>query len=258
MSLSGEEVRANFNRIKEGIKGAIEFLKEQLKVHSLEWLPYPSMIVSLSCFFATDRISGMPYNDSQRRQLLKWFWKSNFSRRYSSAIQDRHRQDILAIRNLASDSTALIANFNCEIEAAFFSESAFTMNTVNTKTFVLMLANNVPKSFISGANVRLGEVLKMVNRNEFHHIFPKKHLERLNVDKKRVNCIANFCFLNNADNQKIKDKAPVDYKTLLPSEHITEILTSAICPSNALDLSFDEFIENRINLLIENANNLIE
>ena len=51
MSLTGEEVRINFEKIRSGIKGAIEFLKDQLKVQSLDWLPYPSMIVSLSAFF---------------------------------------------------------------------------------------------------------------------------------------------------------------------------------------------------------------
>jgi hypothetical protein len=258
MSLTGEEVRANFERIRSGIKGAIEFLKDQLKVQSLDWLPYPSMIVSLSAFFATNRISGMPYNDNQRKQLIRWFWKSNFARRYNAAIQDRHKQDILLMQTLANVDTTLIAEFDCNIERQYFEESAFNVGSVNTKTFVLMLANNSPMSFISGANVRLGEVLKTVNRNEFHHIFPKKYLERLGVNRKKINCIANFCFLNNADNQKIKDKDPVVYKTLLPTSSAVNILESAICPPNALDLSFDDFINNRIDKLIEKGNKLIE
>lgn len=257
MSLTGEEVRANFDKIRNGIKGAIEFLKDQLKVHSLDWLPYPSMIVSLSSFFATDRVTGKTYNDQQRKQLIKWFWKSNFSRRYSAAIQDRHKQDIALMKALTADETTLIAEFPCIIEHQYFSESAFNVGSVNTKTFVLMLANNDPKSFISGANVRLGEVLKTVNRNEFHHIFPKKYLERLKVDKKRINSVANFCFLNNADNQKIKDKDPNVYKTLLPADSSNQILESAICPINSLDLSFDNFLPARINKLIEASTKLI-
>ena len=257
MSLSGEEVRANFEKIRNGIKGAIEFLKDQLKVHSLDWLPYPSMIVSLSAFFATDRASGMPYNDNQRKQLVKWFWKSNFSRRYNAAIQDRHKQDIALMKSLSLDDKTSIAEYNCFIENQYFSESNFNVGSVNTKTFVLMLANNNPKSFISGGNVRLGEVLKTVNRNEFHHIFPKKYLERLSVDKKRINCIANFCFLNNADNQKIKDKEPSVYKKLLPSSSLNEILQSSICPINSLDLNFEDFLLERIKALVNFGNKLI-
>jgi hypothetical protein len=258
MSLTGEEVRTNFEKIRSGIKGAIEFLKDQLKVQSLDWLPYPSMIVSLSAFFATDRTSGMPYTDAQRKQLLKWFWKSNFARRYNAAIQDRHRQDIQLIKTLAITETTLIAEFNCDIEPQYFSESAFNVGTVNTKNFVLMLANSNPRSFISGANVRLGEVLKSVNRNEFHHIFPKKYLEGLGVERKRINCIANFCFLNNADNQKIKDKAPIIYKRLIPAASINNILESAICPANSLDLTYDDFLNERINKLVDVAKKLIE
>ena len=121
-----------------------------------------------------------------------------------------------------------------------------------------MLANANPRSFISGANVRLGDVLKTVNRNEFHHIFPKKYLERQGVDKKKINCIANFCFLNNADNQKIKDKDPDVYKSLLPTASIDNILESAICPTNSLELTYENFLTGRITKLIETAKKMIE
>lgn len=257
ISLNGEEVRTNFKKIKNGIKGAIEFLKDQLKVHSLEWMPYPSMIVSLSSFFATEEKRGKPYNNKQRKELIKWFWKSNFSRRYNSGIQDKHKTDIKNLRLLAIDKDKEIANFECIIEDSYFKSSSFNIGTFNTKTFILMLANAQPKSFISGANIKLGEVLKLVNRNEFHHIFPKRFLERNNYDRKKINCLSNFCFLNNADNQKIKDQNPKDYKQLIPTDSLETILSSALCPNNALDLDYDEFIESRTEILVKKAKELI-
>ncbi|MEN5378782.1 GmrSD restriction endonuclease domain-containing protein [Sphingobacterium kitahiroshimense] len=257
ISLTGEEVRSNFSTIKSGIKGAIEFLKDQLKVNSLEWMPYPSMIVSLASFFATTKTSGQAYSDKQREQLIKWFWKSNFSRRYNSGIQDKHRADIKNIKALSKDENKEIAEFDCIVEPFFFKESNFTMGTVNTKTFVLMLANSNPKSFISGAQVRLGDVLKTVNRNEFHHIFPKRFLEKQGLNKKNINCLANFCFLNNADNQKIKDKNPKDYKNLLPTKSLEVIMQSSLCPENSLDLEYHDFLDKRTNILISKAQELI-
>lgn len=253
MSLSGEEVRVNFEKIRNGIKGAIDFLKVQLIVQSLDWLPYPSMIVPLSAFFATNRVGGMPLTDNQRRQIIKWFWKSNFSRRYSSAIQDRHRHDIQSLRELAKNPEYTLPDFHCNIDDKFFTESSFNVSSVNTKTFVLLLANSTPRSFISGALVQLGDVLKIVNRNEFHHIFPKNYLEGLKEDRKKINCIANFCFLNSADNQKIKDKEPKVYKKLLPQETMNDILASALCPPNSLDLEFAEFLTNRSKILVQKA-----
>jgi len=258
ISLTGDEVRNNFRQIRNGIKGAIEFLRDQLKVHSLDWLPYPSMLISLSAFFATSSERGQPYTDKQRKELIKWFWKSNFSRRYNAGVQDKHKADILAMRKLASDENTIISDFDSKIDDSFFLDTPFNVGSVNSKTFVLMLANNNPRSFISGANVRLGDVLKSVNRNEFHHIFPKKHLERKGVDKKKINCLANFCFLNNADNQKIKDKDPALYKALLPAQSIDNILASAICPPNSLDLDFDEFLTNRAKILVAKAKEMVE
>ncbi|PKK93571.1 MAG: hypothetical protein CVV61_04005, partial [Tenericutes bacterium HGW-Tenericutes-6] len=65
--------------------------------------------IGCSAFFATNRSSGMSFNDNQRKQLIKWFWKSNFSRRYSAAIQDRHKQDIALMKELVLVDTTLIA-----------------------------------------------------------------------------------------------------------------------------------------------------
>ena len=81
--------------------------------------------------------------------------------------------------------------FPVNIDESFFTKSLFNVSTVNTKAFILMLAQFLPKSFLSGANVDLEEVLKRVNRNEFHHIFPRKYLEDKGVHINRINCLAN-------------------------------------------------------------------
>lgn len=149
MNLTGEEVRNNFEKIRNGIKGSIEFLKDQLKVHSLEWLPYPSMIITLTAFFATEKVSGKSYTDKQRKELIKWFWKSTFSRRYSAGIQDRHKTDIKNMINLSNNENESIANFECKIDENTFTDSVFNIGSISTKTFILLLANNSPRSFIS-------------------------------------------------------------------------------------------------------------
>lgn len=67
----------------------------------------------------------------------------------------------------------------------------------------------------------------------------------------------NFCFLNNADNQKIKDKAPSDYVSLMNPDSIMEILESAICPKDTFTMTYEEFVEARTKLLLSYANELI-
>lgn len=198
------------------------------------------------------------YIDKQRKQLIKWFWKSCFSRRYSNGVNDIHQVDLNAMKDLRENENKDISTFRCEISESFFTNNQFCINTVNTKTFIALLASNIPKSFISGANVDLSVTLKLSSTKEFHHIFPDKYLQKMGREKKDIFQLANFCFLNNADNQKIKDKAPKDYVKYLNPESIADVLSSAVCPEDTFDLEFDDFINKRKKMLLDYAKCLIE
>ena len=257
MELTGEQVRGNYEAIKNGLKSAVDFLQHELKLYSLFYVPYPAMIVSLVKFFGTERVAGALYTDKQRKQLIRWFWRSCFSRRYSSGVNSAHQADIASMARLKEDENANISAFKCEISTDFFINNFFNTNTVNTKTFIAMLASNTPKSFISGANVDLSSTLKLAGSKEFHHIFPDKYLQRLGREKKDIYSLANFCFLNNADNQKIKDKAPSEYVSLLNAEAIPDVLRAAICPEETFSMEYDQFRMIRAEMLLKYANGLI-
>ncbi|MFD2412351.1 GmrSD restriction endonuclease domain-containing protein [Paenibacillus rhizoplanae] len=259
INLKGEEVRNNFTKIKNGIKSSIDFLQKELNIYSLKSMPYPAMIVALTRFFATEKDNGVLYTEKQRRQLVRWFWRSCFSRRYSSGVTDAHKADLRAMDELRKNQDYDIASFDCSVNASFFLSNQFNVNTVNTKTFITMLAHRGPRSFISGAKVDLSKVLKNVSKNEFHHIFPVNYLENtLKLsNKKDINLLANMCFLNNSDNQKIKDKPPSVYKMLIDPINLPTILETGFCPADAFDIDYDRFLEKRAHNLVEYARQII-
>ncbi len=256
MKLDGTLIRENYNRIKTGIKSSIDFLRKELNIYSLKSIPYTSMLVPLTAFFASDKKNGELYDDKQRKELTRWFWRCCFSRRYSSGVNDAQESDIEKMKKLRNDSNYNICDFTCHITESFFKENQFSAGASATKTFILMLANKRPRSFISGSNVNLEKTLKMSTSREFHHIFPDKYLQRLGYDKRKIYCLANFCFLNNADNQKIKDRAPSEYKNLIVG-NLNNIMESALAPANSLNLSYEEFIKERTKILVNYANDLI-
>ena len=257
MNLNGNMIRDNFEAIKNGLKSTIDFLKQQLNLYSIQYMPYPAMIVSLVKFFGSGKTNGQLYTDKQRRQLIKWFWRSCFSRRYSSGVNDAHKVDITAMMKLREDEDMDICTFKCDISTAFFLTNQFSISSVNTKTFIVMLASKAPQSFISGAKVDLSTTLKQASSKEFHHIFPDKYLQRNGKVKKEIYPLANFCFLNNADNQKIKDKAPSDYVKLMNATSVEDVLAAALCPSNTFTMDYDAFLPARAELLLSYANTLI-
>lgn len=256
-NLDGNKIRDNFEEITSGLKSTVDFIRKELHLYSLAYIPYPAMIVSLVKFFGTCKKNGIMYTDKQRLQLIKWFWRSCFSRRYSSGVNSAHSADLTAMKRLHSDENFDIASFKCEIPDDYFISNSFALTSVNTKTFIALLASKSPKSFISGANVNLADTLKRASSKEFHHIFPDRHLRNLGMSRKEIYVLANFCFLNNSDNQKIKDKAPSEYKIMINDSSLPYILEHAICPPDTFSLSYKEFIQKRNQALIAYAKILI-
>ncbi|OJU86999.1 MAG: hypothetical protein BGN93_00900 [Acinetobacter sp. 39-4] len=132
------------------------------------------------------------------------------------------------------------------------------MGSVNTKSFVLLLSQMSPKSLISGSKITLSSVLKDYNRNEFHHIYPKAYVSKLDKIEFDVNCLANFCILSRADNKKIDCKKPSDYRKEYLPDNATEILNSNLIDESKLIAdNFNEFVENRAKSLVDYINKLV-
>lgn len=255
--LEGNLIRENFEKIENGIKSSIDFMQKEFGIMSYKMMPFPSMLIPLTAFFASEKKNGQTLDDIQRAKIVKWFWRCCFSRRYSSGVNDAQETDIKNLLKLKENNTQEISDFKCNLTQSFFKENQFSVSAANTKTFILLLLSKTPRSFISGMSVDLSKTLKAAFVREFHHIFPDKYLQRNGYVKKDIFCLSNFCFLNNADNQKIKDRAPSDYKKDIVGD-MFEIMSSALCPENALDLSYEEFIEKRTNILLEYAEKLIQ
>jgi hypothetical protein len=119
-----------------------------------------------------------------------------------------------------------------------------------------MLAQQSPRSFISGNKIDLRKVLKEYNRNEFHHIYPKAFLKGMNSEIDE-SCLANICFLSKSDNNTISGLSPSEYRKKLPSD-ILSILKSNMLPENTFADNYMKFVEERSQILQENAKKLLD
>lgn len=208
----------------------------------------------------TDNPAGIHPNATQRHLLKKWFWHTCFSRRYSNSVDSAVAQDIAAMVDLRSDKYEKIERKKFEVSSEFFLENAFSVSSVNTKTFILLLAKKRPKSFLSGADVDLEDVLTACNKTEFHHIFPDNHLKTKCGIEERIKrfCLANFAFLSQKDNRSIKDKSPVDYQANIYKDLKSIILEHSLIPVDGLNMNYDDFLRLRVGLLTKTANSLID
>jgi hypothetical protein len=261
VDLEGAKVRERFPDTVNGIKGAIDFLRRNLRVESVNNLPFLPLLVPLSVFFAAPHNQHVKVSDDQRLHLVRWFWRSCFARRYSSGVLRNLKTDIEEIGKLKNGEDNKLDSFNVTVEPSFFSDNSFRVDSVNTKTFVLMLANKNPLSFISGQPIDLTDVLRDYNRNEFHHLYPRAYLRTLEIAKAKPksdpNCLANFCFLSRVDNTALGGVSPSSYRARMPvSPALDAILESALSPYSLFDDNFDSFVQARSAKLTEEARKL--
>lgn len=255
VSLKGSDVRNTFPQIRNGIMGAIDFLRTNCSVQSLKNLPYSTQLVPLSVFFAEPQ-SGV-ITSAQREDLLQWFWRSCFSRRYSSGVLRKLKADIDQMIALRTDGNSSLSAFPATVEPAFFLDNAFYSGTVNTKTFVLLLAQQQPMSFVSGQVISLGQVLRDYNRNEFHHCYPQAYLKAEGRESSDISRLVNFVFMSSADNKILGGVAPSSYRTHIPTNHETQILERALCPTSLFDDNYERFKDDRSKLLAKAGQALI-
>ena len=252
MGLQGDEIRHNFGRVEKGILGALDFLKREANVRHYKMIPFPGLLVPLASFFATDKADGVRYTHKQRDKLLQWFWRSLFTRRFSAGVNKRQATDIIELSRLKEDENYEIRLPNADVHIDFV-KSPFSNASANGRVHILLLNSMKPRSFLSGANIDLDEVLKKGSKHEYHHIFPQKYLEGLGYERKEINVLANICFLTRADNNNIKDRSPKEYLKDISRDRKTEYLTSALCPINTEKIDYEEFVKTRSKILKERA-----
>ncbi len=257
IGLRGSDVRARFEEVANGLMGAIDFLKTNLHVQTLANLPFSTLLVPLCVFFATPGQEHIQMNDVQRQRLLRWFWRSCFSRRFSSGVLRNLKDDIAAVNLLKVNRPNTLGDFSVLVTQKFFTQNVFRVNTVNTITFVLMLAQKRPLNFVSGQLVALADVLRDYNRSEFHHLFPKAFLTSRSVPPAQQGPLANFAFLSKADNAALGGVAPSEYRAEMPHA-VDNILAAAVCPPSLFTDDYQTFLNDRSQLLEQVANSLIQ
>jgi hypothetical protein len=257
VSLNGATVRDRFPEIVNGVKGAIDFLKQNVHVEALSNLPYTALLVPLAAFFAVPHGKGLKVTAAQRRFLLSWFWKACFSRRYSAGVIRNLNRDIEEAVKLRTGVKTDLASFNAGVEPEFFTSQTFTLGTVHTNVFILMLADLDPLTFVSGSPIGLGQVLQAYNRNEFHHVYPRAYLKDQGRDTSEINRIVNFVFMSSTDNKTLGGVAPSQYRDKMDEKLVPKILEHSACPASIFDDDFDAFANDRAGVLATHARRLM-
>lgn len=259
MEMNGAVVREQFERVVSGVLGAVDFVRRHYHVETLENLPFTTMLVPLSVFFATTGSKEVSFTATQRAQIDRWFWRTAFSRRYSSGVLRNLNADIQAMKDLSENTKSSLGDFDVSIDHSYFLNNTFGIGNVNTKAFILLIAGLKPRSFVGGGPIDLKVTLKAANRAEFHHLMPRNFLRESAQNAYPESALINFAFISRADNRKLGGFAPSFYRKFMPDSKTTsDILESCLCPESLFHDDYKSFAEDRANSLLDRAKELAQ
>jgi hypothetical protein len=246
MNINGSQLRDDFDLVENGITYAIDYLRNNLKAEKLDNLPFSTLIVPLSVYFAVAGSAEPVVPHAHRDRINRWLWRSSFSRRYSSGVLRNLKHDIDEIIKLRDGTESKLGDFEIKIAEDFFTSNVFGIGNVNSKAFILMLAQEKPLSFISGAEINLADKLKNANRAEFHHLMPRKFLidTRQATEALHESALVNFTFLSRAENRDIGGRPPSEYRSKMPAD-VSSILAQGLIPDSLFGDNYAIFASER-------------
>lgn len=106
--------------------------------------------------------SGVP--DGQSLQRVS-------NRHHSVVANEVCASNRAAMSELRDNLSGKLADISSPVDERFFLDQAFIIGSVNTKTFVLVLAQQSPLSFVSGQPVALDQVFAQLQQNGIPSLF---------------------------------------------------------------------------------------
>lgn len=235
--------------LAKAVSRAESFFKSQ-GVISVNYLPSKVMVPVLTIFYYYYNKDNL--NDFIESQLIKWFWASAVSGRYTGKGYHTAVKDVQWIRRLAQGKKELYKVERKEDQTIFDDALYYSNRSSLVRAFYCLLVQQKPLEFFYG-----GKRIDLSNptyreKSNFHHIFPENLMWKLTSSKK-INSIINICFLPVHTNASFSDDPPFVYLDSEDIDHkrLNKILRSHVVPREIqnkhknIKLQFEQFLEMR-------------
>ena len=251
LKLTGEQIRDNWDKVLESVRKAIDFLATDIHCIHADFLPFHQQLIGISKYY-----SEISNPTAEQIQLLRqWFWKTSFSKRYSSGQTNaKMDDDIVNMISLKKGDNNAFDSYGHDVTVPLLRDTQFSKANPITRSLLLLMAQYTPLDLIKTTKIDIGTALSQYNRKEYHHIFPEAILKQIEIPRDKIYCVLNFCFLCSDSNKKISKKKPsVYFFELISNVHFNHILDSNLIPTDKKvyqDNDYESFMEKRANLFI--------
>jgi hypothetical protein len=251
-----QDLEKIWDRTRAGIDCAVNFVRQNARFESSDWLPSLNALIPLTAYF--QRHPALTPNTEEG--LLRWFYVASLRGRYSGSGETAMDEDLKAA---AADNPieALMANAvspgqSIEVSADEFDDAGWR-NPLFAAAYAVARKRGA-KDWFRGIALST-DVVGSDHDIQVHHIFPKAQLKKIGASIKDRDEIANLAFLAARPNRQIAARLPEQYLAEIADKH-PERLEAQSVPLDR-DLwrleRFQDFLAERRKLLAKAVNELI-
>ena len=278
--LNGKNLETEKTSVEERDKQFLIFQNAQKIALDIEtWNEFMKIIISsgfkskkmissrnnvLYCYvlFLIGKIDFKVSHDQLRKIISQWFFMITLRGRYTSSPETAMESDLTKLKNLKSVDEFL--NFLKQIIDDELTEDFWNITLPNnldtsSSTSPSLFAYHASLILLNAdvlfSNLKVSELLSpswsgKKSTLELHHLFPKNHLKSIGLtDRKEINKISNFAYVEWPDNLDISDESPEIYMKTYASKITADMMNWHALPENWQKMKYGEFSDKRRKLI---------
>ncbi|NMB56982.1 DUF262 domain-containing protein [Candidatus Beckwithbacteria bacterium] len=213
------------------------------------------------------------------KNIGKWFFFSSITSRYSYSPETQMESDLNYFKK-AKNKADFIKLLNDVLESELTNDfweitvpnklliSSSKFNAIRNTYFACLIkkGSNVLFSERKVGDLFSPELKKRKKDLEKHHLFPRNYLlKAFNLDSQQINQVANFTYLEYADNIDISDQSPKDYFIDYQNKYyknreaeLKRLLADHCLPENFYNMDYNVFLKERRKLMAKLVRTVFE
>lgn len=250
------ELEGIWQRTRKAVDSAVNFVRQNARFESSDWLPSLNAMVPLAVYFD----KHLKIVKDVEVGLLRWFYLASLRGRYSASVETNLDEDLKAVAS-ADPVVELVKHLGptqvFEVGPEEFDDAGWR-NPLFPMTYAIARKRGA-KDWFRG--IALGtDVVGEEHQIHVHHVFPKALLNKMRVQRKDRDEIANLAFLAARADRQISMTPPEKYLPEIADKHPDRLEAQSIPMDRSLWKleRFQDFLVVRRQLLAGAINELIK
>lgn len=264
-TLGNKDINDSWKAAEHGLSESVAFVRDKLGWCTRRWLPSANALIPLA-YLLRDRNGG--FMRKEHESIRRYLCITGIRGLFRGSVESTINKFISPVRKASSKAqrkaTLIFKVINKNELRPIKPEDIMKERGMYSPLMQVYLAYLVSKDVRTWYEETL--LLDIAKREindplAVHHIFPRKLLRNHGIEPDRINCMANYAVISQADNAAIGDKDPKAVYDALKGtakDYADEQLFFILSEERDWIAAYDAFLSKRAGMLADRLNSFLK